>query len=248
MSVKVRMIEGGLGEITQGFSSTHEGMDIVNKDYTLGNIVAHSDGEVVEIVKDCNYNTYPNGARIYGNYVKLKHADGYYTLYGHGAYNTVKVNKGDKVKRGQVLFYMGNTGYSNGGHVHFEVRTPKDVRINPDPYLDADLPKEVELPQPVERNKNVTQLQVIETQLNVRLDHSTSAQSIGFCPVGIYNIISEYKDNSYIWYEIEKGKWVANEGTWCKILPAEKNEIVLTKDKYDELCKQFWDYLKDKCK
>ena len=245
MSVKVRVIEGGLGEITQGFSSAHEGMDIVGKGYTLANITAHSDGEVVEIVKDCNYNTYPNGARIYGNYVKLKHADGYYTLYGHGAYNTVKVSKGDKVKRGQVLFYMGNTGYSNGGHVHFEVRDKSDRKINPDKYLDADLPKEVELPQPVERNKKVDQLEVIESQLNVRLDHTTSAQSIGFCPVGIYNIVSTYKDDKYTWYEIEKGKWVANDGSWCKLLPAEKDEIVITKDKYNELCEKFWTYLKE---
>ena len=243
MSQKVRIIEGGLGEITNWFSASHQGMDIVNKGYTLGNVVAHSDGEVVDIVKDCNYNTYPNGDHIYGNYVMLKHEDGYYTLYGHGAYNTVKVSKGDKVKRGDVLFYMGNTGYSNGGHVHFEVRDKSNTKINPQPYLDADLPKEVELPQPVERNTSVEQLQVIESQLNVRLDHSTSAQSIGFCPVGIYNIVSTYKDNKYTWYEIEKNKWVANNGEWCKLLP--KEEIVLTKEKYNELCEKLWLYLKE---
>lgn len=245
MSVKVRIIEGGVGEITQGYSSSHTGMDIVNKGYTLGNVVAHSDGEVIDIVKDCNYNTYPNGSRIYGNYVKLKHADGYCTLYGHGAYNTVKVNKGDKVKRGAVLFYMGNTGYSNGGHVHFDLFDPKGNKINPQPYLDADLPRQVELPQPVERDKSIEQLQVIETQLNVRSDHTTSAQSIGFCPVGIYNIVSIYKDDKYTWYEVEKGKWVANDGTWCKVLPAEKEEIVLTKEKYTELCEKLWVYLKE---
>ena len=248
MAEKVRIIEGGLGEITQDYHSGHLGMDIVNKGYTLGNVLAHSDGEVVEIVKDCNYNTYPNGARIYGNYVKLKHPDGYYTLYGHGSYNTVKVSMGDKVKRGDILFYMGNTGYSNGGHVHFEVRTPKEEKISPYPYLDADLPKVVELPQPVERNKSVEQLQVIEPQLNVRTDHTTSATSIGFCPVGIYNIVSRYKDDTYTWYEVEKGKWVANNGAWCKLLPAEQEEIVITKEKYDKICQDFWEFLKEKLK
>ena len=250
MAVKVRIIESGIGAITCGYSSSHQAVDLVNVDskgtHILGNIVAHSDGEVVELIKNCNYNTYPNGDKSYGNYVKLKHSNGYYTLYAHGAYNTVKVNKGDKVKKGAILFYMGNTGYSDGGHVHFEVRNKQDIKIDPTKYLDADLPKEVELPQPVERNTEITQLQVIENQLNVRLDHSTSSQSIGFCPVGIYNIVSSYKDDKYTWYEIEKGKWVANNGTWCKLLAAEKNEIVLTKKKYDELCEKLWKYLKDK--
>lgn len=242
MSVKVRVIEGGLGEITTWFSDNHKGMDIVGKGYTMANITAHSDGEVVELRTNCpGY----EGDGSYGNYVKLKHSNGYYTLYAHGAYNTVKVRKGDKVKRGAVLFYMGNTGYTDGGcHVHFEVRDKSDVRINPQPYLDADLPSEVELPQPVERNASVMQLQVIENQLNVRLNHSTSAQSIGFCPVGIYNVKTEYKDDKYTWYEIEKDKWVANNGEWCKVLPVEKNEIVLTKEKYDELCERLWVYLK----
>lgn len=137
MSVNVRVIEGGIGEITQGYKGTaHNGIDIVNKGYTLGNIVAHSDGTVVEYRNNCN--GFENGS--YGNYVKIKHDNGYYTLYGHGAYNTVKVKTGQRVNKGQVLFYMGNTGYSFGGHVHFEVRNTNDMRIDPTPYINADLP------------------------------------------------------------------------------------------------------------
>ena len=242
MSLKCRVIEGGLCEITQEYKpGVHYGLDIVGPNYTLAWETAHSDGEVVAVRTDCNW--FESGS--YGNYVKIKHNNGYYTLYGHIAYNTVKVKVGDKVKRGDVIGYLGNTGESYGAHLHWEVRDKNDNKINPTPYLDADLPKEVELPQPVERNKNATQLQVIETQLNVRLDHTISAQSIGFCPVGIYNIVSEYKDDNYTWYEIEKGKWVANDGTWCKLLPAEKNEVVLTKEKYNELCEKLWQYLKE---
>jgi len=242
VSVKCRVIEGGVCEITQEYKAgTHNGIDVVGEGYTLAWETAHSDGTVVATRTDCNW--FESGS--YGNYVKIKHDNGYYTLYGHIAYNTVKVKVGDKVKRGQVIGYLGNTGESYGAHLHFEVRDKNDTRIDPTPYLNADLPKEVELPQPVERNKNATQLQVIEPQLNVRLDHTTSAQSIGFCPVGIYNIVSRYEDGTYTWYEIEKGKWVANDGSWCKVLPAEKNEIVLTKDRYNELCEKLWEYLKE---
>ena len=137
MSVKCRVLEGGLCEITQGYKAgVHNGIDLVGKDYTLAWEVAHSDGTVVAVRNNCN--GFENGS--YGNYVKIRHDNGYYTLYAHGAYNTVKVSVGQRVSRGQRLMYMGNTGYSFGGHLHWEVRTPNDVKIDPTPYLDADLP------------------------------------------------------------------------------------------------------------
>lgn len=137
MSVKVRMIKGGLGEITQYYKKgVHDGIDIVNKNYTLGTIVAHSDGTVVATRSDCK--GFEQGT--YGNYVKIKHDNGYYSLYAHGAYNTLKVKVGDKVSKNQILFEMGNTGYSFGGHVHFEIRDTSDVRIDPTPYINNDLP------------------------------------------------------------------------------------------------------------
>lgn len=143
--MECRVLKSGSCEITQGYSSNHKGVDIVGAGYTLQWEVAHTDGEVVEVVNNCNYNTYPNGDHIYGNYVKIRHDNGYYTLYGHIAYGTVKVSKGQRVSRGDTLGYMGNTGYSNGGHLHWEVRNPSDERINPEPYLNADLPN---IPKP----------------------------------------------------------------------------------------------------
>lgn len=137
MSLKNRVLESGLLEVTQEYKpGVHNGIDVVNQNYTLGNIVAHSNGVVVGCRNNCN--GFENGS--YGNYVKIKHDNGYYTLYGHMAYNTVRVSVGQRVSKGQVLGYMGNTGMSYGGHLHFEVRTPSDVRINPTEYLNADLP------------------------------------------------------------------------------------------------------------
>lgn len=137
MSVKCRVIEGGYCEITQGYKAgVHNGIDVVGPGYTLAWEVAHSDGVVVATRNDCDW--FESGS--YGNYVKIRHDDGYYTLYAHGAYNTVQVSVGQRVSRGQRLMYMGNTGESYGGHLHWEVRNSSDVRIDPTPYLDKDLP------------------------------------------------------------------------------------------------------------
>jgi len=106
--------------------------------HILGWIVAHSDGVVVSYKKD--YKTQDKTGNSYGNYVKIKHNDSYYTLYAHMSYNTVRVKTGDKVKRGQVIGFMGSTGRSTAGHLHWELRNPNDIRINPTPYLDKDLP------------------------------------------------------------------------------------------------------------
>lgn len=139
--MKCRVLESGMCIITQEYKrGVHDGVDLVNTnkngDHILGWEVAHSDGVVVACRNNCT--GFEQGS--YGNYVKLRHDDGYYTLYAHMAYNTLKVKVGDRVKKGQVLGYMGNTGYSFGGHLHFEVRTPTDQRIDPTPYLNADLP------------------------------------------------------------------------------------------------------------
>lgn len=143
MSFKNRVLESGLLEVTQEYKpGVHNGIDVVNQNYTLGNIVAHSDGVVVGSRNNCN--GFENGS--YGNYVKIKHDNGYYTLYGHMAYNTVRVSVGQRVSKGQVLGYMGNTGMSYGGHLHFEVRNTSDVRIDPTEYLNSDLPNSQSVP------------------------------------------------------------------------------------------------------
>jgi murein DD-endopeptidase MepM/ murein hydrolase activator NlpD len=55
----------------------------------------------------------------YGNHVIINHGYGYETLYGHMV--KVKVNRGQKVKRGQVIGWVGSTGKSTGPHCHYEV-------------------------------------------------------------------------------------------------------------------------------
>ncbi len=57
----------------------------------------------------------------YGNYVRIRHANGYKTAYGHMLRFAEGVAKGVKVRQGQIIGYIGNTGMSTGPHLHYEV-------------------------------------------------------------------------------------------------------------------------------
>lgn len=135
-----RVLKTGKCEVSQKYKGTaHNGIDLVGAGYTLADVVAHSAGTVVGVVSNCNRNTSKTGERIYGNYVKIKHDNGMYTLYAHLKYGSVAVSLNQRVEKGQVLGYMGNTGYSFGAHLHFEVRNISNVQIDPTPYVDAEL-------------------------------------------------------------------------------------------------------------
>lgn len=102
-------------------SDFHPGIDIAN-DYGTP-IVATADGTVEE----AGWNT---GG--YGNLVDIDHGNGYKTRYAHA--QQVVVSPGQYVHKGQVIAYMGSTGYSTGPHVHYEIYI-NGQRVNPVGYL-----------------------------------------------------------------------------------------------------------------
>ena len=116
----------------------HKGIDLVshNGKNTTTDYVKKKKKGVVTI------STYSSTA---GYYVAIKHENGYTTRYLHMKKGTLKVSKGDTVEKGQVLGYMGNTGNSQGAHLHFDVNNGKDY-VDPLPYLEGILnfKKEVE--------------------------------------------------------------------------------------------------------
>ena len=73
-----------------------------------------------------------NGIRGYGNMIVIAHSDDIFTVYAHNRKN--KVDKGDRVRKGQQIAEVGNTGRSTGPHLHFEIRVKNKVR-NPAQYL-----------------------------------------------------------------------------------------------------------------
>lgn len=72
----------------------------------------------------------------YGNHVVINHGFGYKTIYAH--MSEIKVRRGQKIKRGQVLGLVGNTGLSRGPHLHYEV-VKNGKKVNPVHYFTNDL-------------------------------------------------------------------------------------------------------------
>ncbi|MCM5529495.1 M23 family metallopeptidase [Parasegetibacter sp. NRK P23] len=75
----------------------------------------------------------------YGNHVVIRHGYGYETLYGH--LYKIKARNGQKVKRGEIIGYVGSTGKSTGPHLHYEVHR-NGVKVDPIYYFYNDLSPE----------------------------------------------------------------------------------------------------------
>ena len=58
----------------------------------------------------------------YGNFVLLRHTNGYETGYGHQSRFAKGIVPGARVRQGQIIGYVGSTGLSTGPHLHFEIR------------------------------------------------------------------------------------------------------------------------------
>jgi murein DD-endopeptidase MepM/ murein hydrolase activator NlpD len=113
------------GAFTSGFGYRwgvlHGGIDIANSIGTP--ILAAADGVVIDAGPTAGY----------GMWVKLRHADGTVTLYGH--VNTTTVNIGERVWAGDQIATMGNRGNSTGPHLHFEVLLNGTDRVDPVGWL-----------------------------------------------------------------------------------------------------------------
>lgn len=132
-----RLLKNKKNLITQIYKpGIHNGIDLVGNNHSLDYIISHSNGIVVNLRN--NYKSNDNTGNSYGNFIKIKHENGYYTLYAHLKYNSIPVKIGDKVKRGDVIGYMGNTGHSLGAHLHFEVRNKNDIKIDPTDFISSD--------------------------------------------------------------------------------------------------------------
>ncbi|MCL1902669.1 MAG: peptidoglycan DD-metalloendopeptidase family protein [Alphaproteobacteria bacterium] len=70
----------------------------------------------------------------YGNFVRIRHANGFETVYAHMSRFQKGINVGTTVAQGQIIGFVGSTGLSTGPHLHFEIRI-NNVAVNPANYL-----------------------------------------------------------------------------------------------------------------
>lgn len=113
-------ITGHFGDIYDFDSGPHKGLDI-GANYGTP-IVAAQAGQVISA--EFHYS--------WGNNVLIWHNGTFSTRYAHCS--SLAVSVGDYVEQGDVIGYVGSTGFSMGNHLHFEVYY-NGVRVDPDPYL-----------------------------------------------------------------------------------------------------------------
>lgn len=117
---QLKRMASGFGYRTDPFTKArkmHEGMDFTAPTGTP--IYATGDG----VIKRAD-----NTASGYGNHIVIQHGYGYETLYGHlSKYNC---RAGQRVKRGDIIGYVGSTGRSEAPHLHYEVHKKGKV-VNP---------------------------------------------------------------------------------------------------------------------
>jgi murein DD-endopeptidase MepM/ murein hydrolase activator NlpD len=136
--------------MSQGYngSFSHQNKNALDFTMDIGTpICAAREGVVTEVIdrfsKGCN-----DPSCLYeANTITVYHEDGTFADYAHLKKNGSLVKPGDKIRSGQVIGYSGNTGYSSGPHLHFEVyyfdhdqkislTTPFDIGNNKPVYLE----------------------------------------------------------------------------------------------------------------
>ena len=123
----------------------HTGVDLAASEGTP--IFAAGDGVVERSGWDSGY----------GRFVMIKHVNGFETAYGHMSRIADITQVGDTVRQGQIIGYVGHTGFATGPHLHFEVRINGNF-VDP---LSVKLPRDKTLPAQDEQQfaQSVAQIQ-----------------------------------------------------------------------------------------
>lgn len=114
------IVSSEFGPRGRGF---HSGIDIANVNGTP--VYATGDGVI----------TFKGYVGAMGKMIELSHGTEFTTVYGH--LSRYGAELGDRVERGDVIGYVGNTGRSTGPHLHYEVRV-NGVPVNPRPYIEQE--------------------------------------------------------------------------------------------------------------
>ena len=119
-------------KITKSYDKeNHKGIDLAKT--SNKKVFANAYGTVEKIETKLKHLPGSTGVKSWGNYILIKHPNGYITRYAHLA--SVYVKKGQVVSAGEEIGLEGDTGNAYGIHLHYEVYK-KNTRINPTPYVE----------------------------------------------------------------------------------------------------------------
>ena len=131
-----RVINESSKRITQAYG-THKGVDLGYRANEEENkVFSNCKGTVVETADGLGNLQGSTGVKSWGNYVLVKHGNGYHSRYAH-LKSGILVKKGQEVDENVQLGVIGDSGNAYGRHLHFEVATgySSTTRIDPTPYL-----------------------------------------------------------------------------------------------------------------
>jgi len=211
LKVTTRVLATKTTKLTCGFKEYkgHKGVDLVPESTSeTPDVLAFDDGTVIYTgnVEGVNKST---GTIGMGTSVAIRHADGTVTRYQHMKYNSLKVKKGDKVKKGQILGKYGRptTGNSTGPHLHFDISFPEkpsadsikgtfcgETRFYVDP-----------IPFLTKKVSTAKDYRVTASVLNIRGGSSMKAPIIGRTFEGVIVTVSKVENN---FGQIAEGQWV----------------------------------------
>ncbi len=102
----------------------HNGLDFATRLGTY--VIAAADGEII------SYNDKLSSNSKLGKYIKIKHENGFETIYGH---LSIVVNRFEKkIEKGDIIGMVGSTGHSTGNHLHYIIKK-NDIAIDPKPLV-----------------------------------------------------------------------------------------------------------------
>ena len=150
-----------------------------------------------------------------GNYLHVEYSRIKKDLF-HAHLYKIYVKKGDKVNHNTILGTTGATGQATGIHLHLGLRPIGGDYENPETY---DYIPPSDIVNPVERNDNMNQIEVIKDKLRVRKSPSLKGEILGYAKIGFYNYSETSESDGYIWYKIGEANWIAGVDGYTKIYP-----------------------------